>query len=111
MKRMRVVTSILVLLGISQLAVATDPWGTPVTITNYFAWTHNAAYIRISPVQNPDGCSNPSMLFIDSNDANFKYVWSIVLSAYNTGSTVSVNLQGCVNGMPQVRAVAVPAIW
>ena len=110
MKRTLAIASMLVLLGATQMALA-DSWSPPATITNYFSWTHTAGYIRISPVHNPEGCTNPAMLFIDTNDANFKTVWSIVLSAHASGSTVSVNLSGCVNGMPQVRAVAVPAIW
>ena len=100
----------LVSMGIAGVAAASG-WSPPVTITNYFAWTHNSAYLRISTVYNPDNCAATEMLYIDTSDASFKTVWSIVLSAYAAGSTVSLNLDGCVNGRPQVRAVAVPAIW
>lgn len=100
----------LVSLGISGMAAA-GGWNPPVTITNYFTWTHTAAYLRINAVYNPDNCATTDVLYIDTNDANFKTVWSVVLSAYATGSTVSVNLDGCVGGRPQVRAVATPAIW
>ena len=110
MKRLRELASILALLGLSQVAGA-GGWSPPATITNYYTWTHAMAYFRISPFYNPDGCATPEMLFMDTNDANFKTTWSVILSAYATGSTVSVNLDGCVNGRPQVRAVAVPAIW
>jgi hypothetical protein len=104
------IASVLMFMGASQIAAASG-WSSAVTITNYFSWTHTAAYLRISSAFNPDSCTAPDMLYIDTNDANFKTVWSIVLSAYASGSTVSLNLDGCVNGRPQVRAVAVPAIW
>jgi hypothetical protein len=102
-------------LGVASLAIsgvaAAGGWSPPATITNYFTWTHTAAYIRISAVFNPDSCATTEMLYIDTNEANFKTVWSTVLAAHAMGATVSVNLNGCVNGRPQVRAVAVPAIW
>lgn len=110
MQTLRGIALGVVSLGISGVAAASG-WSPPVTITNYFTWTHTSAYLRISPAFNPDTCTAADMLYIDTNDANFKTVWSAVLSAYATGSTVSVNLDGCVNGRPQVRAVAVPAIW
>lgn len=110
MQTLRVIALSVISLGISGLAMA-GGWSPPVTITNYYTWTHTAAYLRISSAFNPDGCTAADALYMDSNDANFKTVWSAVLSAYVAGSTVSVNLDGCVNGRPQVRAVAVPAIW
>ena len=110
MRMLRGIALGVVSLGISGVATASG-WSPPVTITNYFTWTHTAAYLRISSLYNPDSCATTEILYIDTNDANFKTVWSAVLSAYAAGSTVSVNLDGCVNGRPQVRAVAVPAIW
>jgi hypothetical protein len=110
MRTLRGIALGVALLGICGVAAASG-WSPPVTITNYFTWTHTAAYLRISAVFNPDSCATTEMLYIDTNDANFKTVWSVILSAHATGSTVSVNLDGCVNGKPQIRAVAVPAIW
>jgi hypothetical protein len=73
---------------------AASGWSSTAAITDYFSWTHTVAYLRISSAFNPDGCASPDMLYIDTNDANFKTVWSIACRL-----------------MPQVRAVAVPAIW
>jgi|KBSSwiStaDraftv2_1062776.scaffolds.fasta_scaffold1574098_1 hypothetical protein len=88
-----------------------DTWSPPLQITNYFVWLHGAAYIGVSSSFNPDGCSAPTMLYLDTTQAEFKSAWAVVLSASATGSTVSVNVNGCAGGRPVVVAVASPAIW
>ena len=102
-------------LAVSSLLAASfaraDTWSPPLQITNYFVWLHGAAYIGVSSSFNPDSCSAPNMLYLDTTQVEFKSAWAVVLSAYATGNTVSVNVNGCAGGRPIVIAVASPAIW
>lgn len=92
-------------------AASAGGWGPQTTITNYFIWVHGGAYISTANNANPDSCATSQMLYVDSSQPFFKEIWAMVMTAYTSGATVSLQYDGCVNGRPRVTAVAVPNIW
>ena len=110
MKVIRKLITTIMLVTASGVACA-GGWGPSVTITNYFLWGHGGACIRTAANHNPDGCATFEMLYLDTNDVQFKGLWAMIIAAHAAGNSVSVQVDGCTNGRPHVRAVAVPAIW
>lgn len=86
-------------------------WAPPATITGYYVYANGGAYIRTSSNQNPDGCTYSAYLFVDTNAQKFKELWATIMAAQATGSTVSINYNGCSGGYPVVNSVAVPNVW
>jgi hypothetical protein len=99
------------------LAAHAGGWGNPVTITGSYIYNSAGgwAFITTSGNQNPDGCTSPQTLTLDSTQANFKYLWATILSAQATGQTVVLNYNGCAAQYPLVNTVAIsvtsPGSW
>lgn len=90
-------------------------WGNPVTITGYYVYANGAAFFTTSGNQNPDNCSNDGYLVLDESQPNFKELYATLMTAQATGSTVSLDYEGCSGGStaeyPLVDAIAVPNRW
>jgi hypothetical protein len=88
-------------------------WGQPTIITGYYIYEGGSAYIRTTNNQNPDSCGSTSYLYIDPSAPRFKEIWSQVMMAQATGTTVSIFYSGCSpgNDYPRVAAIAIPNVW
>lgn len=83
-------------------------WGAQTTISNYYVYATGSAFIKVSNLQNPDGCTNAGYLVLDTSAPNFKAIWAQVIAAHMGGATVSLYYNGCLGNYPRVDAVAVP---
>jgi hypothetical protein len=111
MKKLSYILPALVLIGSCGPAAAAG-WGTRTTINNYFIWGTGGAYITAGTNNSPDNCADPYRLYIDTSMPFFKELWAMVISAQATGSTVSLQYDGCAaNGNPRITAIAIPSIW
>lgn len=99
--------------GMVSQAIGTPAWSTPVTITGYYMYdAGSAVYFKTSGTHlNPDSCSSSAHLVLDANAANFKVLFTQLVTAHTTQSTVQVYYNGCLGSQPKVSALAIPAVW
>ena len=98
----------------SPLCASAFTWGNPVTIIGIYVYADGHAFIRTSGNQNPDSCASPGYLMISKDSINFGKLYATALTANTTGTTVSINYDGCstVGGSyPIVNSIAVPNAW
>lgn len=94
-------------------AIAVTAWSAPVTILGYYMYdSGGAVYFRTSGTHlNPDSCSSPAHLVLDSSAANFKVIFTQLVTAYTTQSTVQLYYNGCLGAQPKISAIAIPTVW
>ena len=96
----------------ASMSCLASAWSTvAVTITGYYVFSTGGAYITTSGNQNPDNCTNPLYLYLDTTTPNFKELYATVMAARASGETVSLFYDGCVGLYPRVSVVAVPHVW
>lgn len=86
-------------------------WGAQTTITGYYVYANGPSYITTANNQNPDGCQSSSYFALDTGSPNFKELYATVIAAHVSGSTVTLNYDGCFGQYPRVNSVAVPKVW
>ncbi len=86
-------------------------WGNQTTITGYYVYAHGGAYIKTPSNQNPDSCQYSAYLALDTSALFFKELYATIIAAHASGSTVTLNYDGCLNGYPKIVSVAVPKVW
>jgi hypothetical protein len=86
-------------------------WGGQVTITGIYLYGNGNAFINTTNNLNPDSCSNPRYLALDTTSPNFKFLYANLLVAYSQNLPVSLNYNGCTGQYPLIQSVALPAVW
>ncbi|MDB5105642.1 MAG: hypothetical protein JWP91_3331 [Fibrobacteres bacterium] len=103
---------VLVLFG-SEIAHATPHWSGPVTISDIYVWDYagsgnqNYVNVRSTPFYNPENCGDTQgyQLTTTADSKYFDRIYAFLLSAYTTGQTVSLLIDGC-NTKPVIKAVS-----
>lgn len=80
-------------------------WTVNQTITEILVASNDSANIMASPMDGTSGCSQTGAYHIGTGDGNFKEKFSMLLSAYLSGKTVSLYIDGCVYGYPHILNV------
>lgn len=89
-------------------------WGSyTTTITGFYVWSNGSAHFRVANPENPDGCTTPQYLTLDSTAPNFKLLYANLMMAYSQGLTVRLAYGGCTSGgnYPLITSIAIPSIW
>ena len=101
----RILQSMLIALIVGSTAgtalAKTDKLNT--TITHVYA-NHGELLLKTAAGQGGEGCSNENWAEIPRDADNREFMFKIALSAYLSGRTVQVTLDGC-DGYPQVSRI------
>lgn len=96
---------VVILLTLTFNAQAVGVWTVNQTITEILMASNDSVNIVASPMDGTSGCSNTGAYHIGTNDGNFKEKFTMLLSAYLSGKTVSLYVDGCTYGYAHIRNV------
>lgn len=111
MLKKSLITAFMSLLVFSSSNTFAFKWGAKAKITGYFVYADGGAFINVDVKENPNNCADMTYLALDTKAANFKEMYSAVMTAQISGQTVSLNYDGCLGNYPKINAVAVPGVW
>jgi hypothetical protein len=87
-------------------------WGAQTTITGFSIDPPTGMVVlKAATNQNIDNCASSVYLMISGTDPNRKELYATLMAAHLAGSTVSLYYDGCLGNYPQIKSIAVPAIW
>jgi len=67
---------------------------------------HVGVLVKQEGMSDLGGCGRGDYFILDDNHAYFKEIYSLILAAHISSQPLSINLDGCVQGISRIKHVA-----
>jgi hypothetical protein len=68
---------------------------------------HTGILIRHTNMMDPDQCGRADWFILPDTHSHFKQAYATLLTANVTNKKISINVSGCLQGIPQIRHITV----